>query len=215
MPDTRDILYQMILNSTYAGQSMQNVLWFRTYFNTPYTTGALEIDALHSSGNSWWVANFLPLCNNAWSPVTLVTKAMNGPEPLMLITNYTNVVGLKSGDGMPPHDAAVISFYTDLHGKRFHGRSYVPALNESDHSNGVWNAPAQTQIKKIGDDLMTRFGPQGTSTAARLVVFSRKNGATRFPGPPPYISYNSLAGIYVTRFTVSSKVRTQRHRLMG
>lgn len=210
----RDILYQSILTSVCAGQTCQNVLWFRTYEGSTYPTTQAELTDMHTNVNAWFVTNLVNFSNNNWSPVTLVSRVMAGDLPYQAISNYVNVVGIKSGDGMPPHDAAVISLYTPFHGKRLHGRIYLTGLSESDHANGLLNTLAMTNYNQVGSDLMSKFGASGSSGSVRLCVFSRANGVQSNAGPPRHNVYDVLAAIPFTRFAVANRIRTNRHRLI-
>jgi hypothetical protein len=212
LPGNWDVLYQSILTSYYAGQQCQNVLFFRTRTNTPEVDVEHELIDLQANINSWFVTGLVNFLNSGWSPATLVTKVVAGADPYQALSNYVNVFGAKGGDGLPPHDAAVISTYTKFHGKRLHGRIYLPGLSESDQTNGVLSNAAYAGLQTIANDLMTRFGVSGSFGSCWGTVFSRKNGATRMPGPPPYTAYNVLAALPWQRMTVSNFVRTQGHR---
>lgn len=212
MPDTIDILYQCVLTSSYQSQLCQNVLWFRSYENSVLQDELAQLQDLHSNVNAWFVQTYKAFANLGWQPLTLTTKSMNGTVPYGEIRNYTNEFGARTGDGMPPHDAAVISLYTPFHGRRLHGRIYLTGLSESDGSGGLLDSSAVGRATQVGTDLFTRFGPTGSSGSARLVVFSRANGVQRSPGPPPHLVYDVLSGVPVSRFTVSNRIRTQRHR---
>lgn len=209
-----DVLYQSILTSSYASQTMQNVLWFRTRTTSPNSTVESELTDVHSNVNAWFVTNLVNFCNVGWSPRTLVTKVMAGALEYQAISNYTNVFGAKTGDGMPPHDAVVVSLYTQFHGRRLHGRIYIGGLSESDHNNGLLTSPAFAGLQAIGADLMTRFSQGGSFGSAWGTVFSRANGTTRNPGPPPHIVYDPLAALPWVRMTVSNRICTQRHRII-
>lgn len=212
MPTGYDLMYKYTLTMTYQAQTMQNVLWFRNKTNSPQSTIDGEMNQLIGEVNSWFTLNLQAWANNGLQFINAVLTAMNGPQPYQVLQNYTNMYGAISGEGMPPHDAVVLSLYTPFHGRRLHGRLYIPAISESDQNGGIITDAAMVRAVKIGTDLLTRYGQSGTSAYAYLTVFSRKNGVTRSPGPPPTLIYNSLAGIPVSRILVNNLVRTQRHR---
>jgi hypothetical protein len=208
-----DILWKYTLNSTNQGQTMQNVLWFRSKGNSPAATVEAEGNALIGEINSWFTLNLIAFANVGWSPVLAALQAMNGPQPYQMLQNYTNSFGAIAGDAMPPHDAAVLSLYTPFHGRRLHGRLYIGGLSESDQVGGLMIEPAYTRFVKIGADLLTRYGATGTSSYANVCVYSKKNGVQRNPLPPNNLIYDSLPAIPVSRITVQNTIRTQRHRM--
>jgi len=129
--------------------------------------------------------------------------------------SYVNEFGSVSGEGMPPHDAAVLSLYTDYPGRRTHGRLYISGLPESLQSEGELTAPAETSLKNLGDWLLSQFGENGFSPYYWWGVYSRANGNVRMPGPPPYIQYDPLAHIPWSRHVPNKVLGTQRHRRIG
>lgn len=207
-----DVLYQSILTSYYMSQECQNVLWFRTKTLSPHPDVEHELQDLHVNINSWFVTGLVNFCNINWSPYTLVTKVMAGALEYQAISNYVNVFGAKNGEGLPPHDSAVISTYTQFHGKRLHGRIYLPGLSEVDQNLGYLTDAAFNGVQSIATDLMTRFGINGSAGSAWGTVFSRANGRTRNPGPPPHMVYDPLAALPWQRMSVSRRIATQRHR---
>lgn len=212
MPGNWDVLYMSVLTSYYAGQQCQNVLFFRTRTGTPQPDVEHELIDLQLNINSWFVTALVNWCSSSWSPQSLVTKVVAGADPYQAISNYVNVFGAKGGDGLPPHDAGLISTYTKFHGKRLHGRIYIPGVAESDQTNGVLSNSAKAGLQTIANDLMTRFGVSGSYGSAWLTVFSRMNGVTRSGVPPDSLIYNPLAALPLQRITVSDFVRRQGHR---
>ncbi len=212
MANGLDTLYRSVLSLIYQGQLCQNVLWFRAKEASPYTTQQLECDAIDVNVDAWFVSEYQAFANAGVNFTQLVTQAVNGPEPVQTIRNYQAKYGAIAGEGLPPHDAVVVSLYTPFHGKRLHGRIYLTGISESDQNGGVLTAPSLARLNTIGTDLMTRFKEGGSFGGAWGVVFSRKNGMTRNPGPPPMLNYSSLAGIPWTRYTAHAQLRTQRHR---
>lgn len=207
-----DALYKYTITWRYQQQSMQTVLWFRTKTTSPKTDAGEEVIAIMTEVSSWFTTNVLAFSNVGLQVIQAVGQVMAGGLPYQAILNYINTFGTQAGDGLPPHDAAVVSLYTPYHGRRLHGRIYIPAISEADQAGGNLTAASTTRLNTIANDLLTRFGQNGTSSYVWLCVFSRANGTTRNPGPPPHIVYDQLAAIPVTRTIVNSLVRTQRHR---
>lgn len=207
-----DALYKYTITWRYQNQSMQTVLWFRTKTTSPKTDAGEEVIAIMTEVSSWFTTNVLNFANNGLQAIQAVGQVMAGGLPYQAILNYVNVFGAIAGDGLPPHDAAVVSLYTPFHGRRLHGRIYIPGISESDQAGGNLTAAATTRLNTIASDLLTRFGQNGTSSYVWLCVFSRANGVQRNPVPTMHLVYDQLAAIPVTRTIVNSLVRTQRHR---
>lgn len=207
-------LYKYVITYRYQGQDVQNVLWFMTKPTSPKTDVKAELEAIMTEVSSWFTLNVVLFANAGLEVKTAVGQVMNGPQPYQAILNYQNTFGQIAGDGLPAHDAAVISLYTPFHGRSLHGRIYIPAISEADHAGGNLTSAATTRLNKIASDYLTRFGENGTSSFIWGGVFSRKNGVVRMPGPPPFLSYNYLGFNPATRTVATSLVRTQRHRLI-
>lgn len=215
MPLPEDTLYQYVLQGTYKGQTIMNVLWFTTKENSPKNNAQEEADAIIGEISSWFAVNIFAFANVGYQAVQATVKVMVGAPPYQTVGTFVNTFGQIAGDGMPPHDAALVSLYTGFHGKSLHGRIYVPAISEADQEGGLLTTTAMTRLKRIGDDLITRFAFNGTSAYVRLGVFSRKAGRTLFPGPPPHYEYNAAACVHVTSHVVKNIIRTQRHRKLS
>lgn len=209
-----DALYKYTITWRYQNQSMNTVLWFRSKTTSPKTDAGQEVIAIMTEVSSWFTTNVLAFSNSGLQVVQAVGQVMAGGLAYQAILDYINTFATQPGDGLPPHDAAVISLYTPFHGRRLHGRIYIPAISESDQAGGQLTSAATVRLNKIASDYLTRFGENGTSSFVWGVVFSRANGTTRNPGPPPHIVYDQLAAIPVTRTIVNSLIRTQRHRLI-
>lgn len=207
-----DALYKYTITYTYKGQTINNVLWFRTKTQSPKTDAGEEVIAIMSTVFSWYTANVLAFANVGLQVIQSVGQVMDGGLNYQAILNHVNTFGAIAGDGLPPHDSALISLYTPFHSKRTHGRLYIPAISESDQEGGQLTQAATVRLNKIASDYLTRFGENGSDTYVWGCVFSKANGTTRNPGPPPHIVYDRLAAIPVTRTTVTSVIRTQRHR---
>lgn len=212
MPLPDDTLYQYILTGSYLGQTIINTLWFTTKETSPKNNAQEEADAIIGEIGSWFVDNYLLWANINYQPLQAVVNVMAGAPPYQSILNYTNRFGSISSDGLPPHDAALISTYTGFHGKSLHGRIYLAGVSEIDQTGGALTAPSLAKLKAVADGLVTRFGFNGTSSYVRLGVFSRKAGRTLFPGPPAHYEYNPLACVHVKSAVVKDTIRTQRHR---
>lgn len=207
-----DALYKYTITYTYKGQTVQNVLWFRSKTNSPKSDAGEEVIAIMSEVFSWYTSNVLAFANVGLQLIQSVATVMDGGLPYQAILNHINTFGAIAGDGLPPHDSALVSLYTPFHGKRSHGRLYIPAISESDQEGGQLTSAATVRLNKIASDYLTRFGENGSGSYVWGCVFSKANGVQREAGPPPHLVYDSLSAIPVTRTTVTSVIRTQRHR---
>lgn len=147
--------------------------------------------------------------------VAVQAMTMNPRGTAQSIMGYTTEFGSLAGEGLPPHDAAVLSLYTDYPGRRTHGRLYIPGIAESIQTDGELTTSAESSMKNLGDWLIGQFGQLGTSPYYWWGVYSRKNGAVRHLGPPPYIDYGKEYLIPWSRHVVNKVLGTQRHRKIG
>lgn len=145
----------------------------------------------------------------------LQALTMNPRGTAQSLAGFTTEFGSLSGEGMPPHDAAVLSLYTDYPGRRTHGRLYISGLGESIQTEGELTSSGEFSLKNLGDWLIQNFGENGFSPYYWWGVYSRANGATRMPGPPPFISYSPLTLIPWARHVPNKVLGTQRHRRIG
>lgn len=147
--------------------------------------------------------------------VGVTARTMNPPAAAQTIKSFNTEFGSVAGEGLPPHDAGVLSLYTGYPGRRVHGRLYIGGVPESQQDGGEFNATYQASMKNFGDWLISNFGEGGQSPNYWMVVYSRSNGRVRQPGPPPYFTYDPLAGVPIRRHVVNVRIGTQRHRKLG
>lgn len=106
-----------------------------------------------------------------------------------------------SGELLPPTVALVSSFYTDLKGRSYRGRVYLPGGSEGSQTAGVWSAAHLLNQKRMLDWLYDRYGPTHTNTNFTWVVISRfLNKAKRVtPIATPITSYAQHAQTFSQR----------------
>lgn len=194
---------------------MQHNFWARVRNNDPSPTWQAVCDHMITDYIVGVWPRIKQLCVNSLQLTATQCMTMNPRGTAQSIAGYTTEFGSVVGDGLPPHDAAVLSLYTDYPGRRTHGRLYIPAIGESMQTNGVLSVAAGTSMKNLGDWLTGQFGQLGTSPYYWWGVYSRANGATRHPGPPPYIAYGNEYLIPWSRHVVNNNLGTQRHRKIG
>lgn len=199
----------------YKGVTMMNQFWFRSKETDPLTTFQAVTDKIIFDFDlGIWARMKQVMCSSA-QLVSATALMLTPPGVAQTIKSYTTDFGSVAGDGLPPHDAGLLSLYTGYPGRRVHGRLYIGAVPESQHNQGEMDSTYQFSMKNFGDWLVGQFGESGTSPNYWMVIYSRKNGRSRQPGPPPFYSYSPLAGVPIKKHVVNVRVATQRHRKLG
>ena len=110
--------------------------------------------------------------------------------------------GVQGGSMLPPQDAAIITWRTGFIGRKYRGRTYMPAIPELSQSGGVLDNASQLRYAAYAGALMSAFEADATG---RLVLYHK---ATKTVIAPP-------APTTITSFVVRSVVYTQRRRTLG
>lgn len=207
-----EVLYQVVLDYLYKGQTCKNVFWFRSKPTSPHSSRTNEINDMSSNFAAWFTDSYSLFANNQLQFIQHTVKLMSAGEPLQVINNYTLKFGAIGGDGLPPHDAAVISLYTPYHGRSMHGRVYLTGISENDQEGGLLTDAALSRLNTLGAGLITRFAENGSYGTAWGTVFSRKAGVVHNPINPALAIYLVEAANPWTRMVVHRQIRTQRHR---
>lgn len=210
-----DALHRLTVTFQLHGSYCQNVFWFRS---KPTTTAANLQDESDKIVNDWKLQiwpYYKPCCSPDLQLVTLLNVCVEPTGIAQTIASYTVEFGSFTGESLPSHCAAVIGLYSRYPGRRTHGRCYIPGIPEAAHQNSVMSLTQMTNLSTLAGRFLTYFGDNGTSPQVWGGVFSRKNGAVRLPGPPPFIHYSPLAHLPWYRVVVNSTVFTNRHRLRG
>jgi hypothetical protein len=210
-----DALTRMNVTYRTCGQTCQWSVWARSKPADPLPNHLAVCDKLISDFEVWIMGRMKQFMATDVQFIGVVATMLNPPNTAQSVKGYTTDFGQVAGDVLPPHDAAVLSLYTPYPGRRTHGRMYFAGIAEASQNQGILSATAKASIKNLADILIGTFGWDGTSPNYWWGVYSRKNGATRLPGPPPYISYSPLTLIPWTRYSVNEQLGTQRHRKLG
>jgi len=214
MPVGADGLLRLTVSMTYKNQTMNNLFWARPKPDDPSPTWQALCD--HMS-NDFIIGVWPRMANLMCSGVKLdgtITRVLTGGQA-QTIAPYTTEFGNVAGDGLPPHDAAVLSLYTMYPGRRVHGRLYIGGIPESRQEQGELNTDGLFYLNQLGAWLIQNFGEDGYSPYYWWGVYSRSNGVVRQPGPPPFLSYSPLAHVPWYRWSPSKVLGTQRHRRIG
>lgn len=215
MPAGADGILRLTAFYTFKGQSMQHNFWARVRETDPSPTWQAVCDHMITDYIVGVWPRIKQLCVSSLQLTGTQAMTMNPRGTAQSLMGYTAEFGSLAGEGLPPHDAAVLSLYTDYPGRRTHGRMYISGIAESIQTDGILSASAKTSMKNLGDWLTGQFGQLGTSPYYWWGVYSRANGAVRHLGPPPFISYGNEYLIPWSRHVVNEVIGTQRHRKIG
>lgn len=165
-----------------------------------------------------WAATIGPLLIAAtssavnWDKLTVTDTSTTGDESVDFVFTQP-YPGAITGDPLPPQNSMLLSFKTGQKGRRKRGRAYIPGVAEANTTNGLVTGTQLTALQALGAGLINAYGPSGTNSNYKLVVWSPE----QLTAPPPK-TFKPRPGDIRTNVTVaeaSSIVRTQRHRAFG
>jgi hypothetical protein len=216
MPGGIDALARLNVTFYVAGQNCQQSYWIRAKPTDPLANLFVWCDKICDD----WRTNIWPryaqLQPGTVQLIGSVCTVLNPRLTAQSVRAYTTDFGLAVGECLPPHDAAVLSLYTRFAGRRVHGRLYIPGISESLQDSGTLTAAGKTALKNLGDTIIGQYGDvTGASPNYWGGVYSRANGATRNPGPPPFIDYSPLTHVPWIRHVPNERLGTNRHRKIG
>lgn len=210
-----DALIRLTVSFTYHGVTCQNLFWLRTKETSPAGTFKVETDKAVEEWRVYIWPKYQAFCVGELRHVQSVATMVQPLNSAQTIEAPSAAFASVVGEGLPSTNAAVLSLYTPYPGRRVHGRLYIPAVPESQSASSVLLSAHLSKLKDIGDALIAKWGEVGTSPYFWMGIFSRKNGAVRQPGPPPFISYSPLSCVPITRVVANEVIGTQRHRKKG
>lgn len=215
MPVGADGVVRLTAYYTYKNQNMQHNFWGRPKPGDPSPTWQALTDRMV---NDYMIGIWprMRLCMvSAVQLVGLQAQTLNPRGTAQTLQGFTTEFGAYGGDGMPPHDASLLSLYSRYPGRRVHGKIYISGLGESFQNQGELTDDALASVKNLGDWLIQQFGENSSDPYYWYGVYSRANGATRHIGPPPYIEYSPLTHVPWYRHVPNRVLATQRHRKIG
>lgn len=122
---------------------------------------------------------------------------------------YAGGTGDQEDESLPSYCSAILSLRTGFGGKSNRGRLYIGGIPENDTSESILDVDSFAALRDIGDQLLAGFGPSGSSSYYRYVVYSKKLGN-------PTDNTPTTAGIRpITHILARRTLGTQRHRLLG
>jgi hypothetical protein len=193
---------------TLLGSRCEFGVWIR------YETEAA--DALDLCGS--WVAEVMPTVLAAtpismnWDSLYVSDPDPNGAESVNFPLTQPNP-GLMAGQVLPPQNAVVVGLRSGTKGGRRRGRIYFPGVTETGNEDGRLTGIQLTAIQGFAQQLTDTYGPAGTNTDYRLVIYSPEKLTFTPPKPP-----KPRAGTLITEVqstTLDPFIRTQRHRAIG
>lgn len=160
-----------------------------------YTTLAQQV-------SSRWRVDIMPLLSISANFVDVTVYDLNSEaSPVYINVTGTGAPGTRTGDIAPLNCAMITTLRTNLRGRSFRGRMYIPALGELDINGDEWDAGAVTAMQAAVDNF--QLSVENTS-AFILAVASRV-----FEGAPRTLGVMTP----VSSLLVRSYVGTRRKRL--
>jgi hypothetical protein len=215
MPLSVDALYRANVSYELYGQTCVNSYFFRTREDSHSDTLDEEVDFLANDLFNWVIEPALNFMSNqvslvGWTVTTLFP--LDGP---FQVREGGTHIGAVAEPALPSYSAAVVSMQTGLTGKRLHGRTYLCGVPGSYCQGNDLTDVGFDVLKGYATSIKNRYGNDGTSNRVRGGVYSRANGVTRDPGPPPTLHYSPLALVPWRNAIARRIIYTQRHRLSG
>jgi hypothetical protein len=210
-----DALFKFTATWDLLGQTCQNVWFFRAREDDHSDTLDEDVNFMLNDTYPWLLE---PMLHCMSQDVTLIqtdavcVSPLSGPSALKI---FSGIGGLIADNSLPSYVASLISAHTGYSGRRTHGRTYLCGVPKSHQDGNNLTALGLTALANAAHSWVSRYGRDGTSTRWYGVVFSKANGVTRDPGPPPALHYLPLAGIPWRYVDAREKLFTQRHRLAG
>lgn len=212
---TDDILYRVNITWYLLGQNCINSFFFRSKPGNTYSGIPAEMNDLHNNIGNDILNPLRNIMSNDCQLFTSVLTNLTGETFYEDARTYAAQFGNVSSPSMPSYCSKVISWRTDYRGRRVHGRTYVPGVPLVDVNGNQLTTTAQTSFHSNLQTILDNFSIGSRFSYPYFVVFSRRNGTVREPGPPPFLSYSSLAGVPITNFVADQFIYTNRHRLVG
>jgi len=191
---------QYELRMLFDNQEVENTLWGEF----PGTPTAAGINDMCEALSGWWVTNIKP---NVVSTLQLLEvygsdqSASTGPESTFVPTGTQ--AGTLASPALPNNVALCISFRTQLRGRSYRGRNYLPGIAEDGVTNNVFLAARTAMFVSAYTSLIGLFN----DNAQTWVV------ASRFTSNAPRIT--GVAEPITAVVATDPIVDSQRRRLPG
>jgi hypothetical protein len=210
-----DALYRANVSYLFYGQNCVNSYFFRSKPDSHSDTIEEEVDFLANDLFIWVIEPALNFMSNQVQLTGWTVTTLSPPDSFVAFREGGTHQGAVDEAALPSYCAAVVSMQTGLTGKRLHGRTYIPGVPGSYCEGNDLTDAGWLVLKGYADSVKSRYGFDGTSNRVQGGVYSRANGVTRDPGPPPRLVYSPLALIPWRGAIARRTLFTQRHRLEG
>lgn len=205
------MLFRLVMTMNLHSQICQNGFYFtnRGTVNTDSTPLSSHSNALIASFMLRIYDDIKLLTNNqlqfrAFHSAILLPEG--GPISEEIILSGT---GSQPDESLPSYCAAILSLRSGFGGKSYHGRLYFPGISENDTSDSKLDAVTYSQLSLIGDKLIANYGPTGSDSLFRYIIYSKKLGLDQDD------RYTYLGIIPVVQCVARLELGTQRHRKIG
>lgn len=186
-----DTLYHLTLVGELLGNRTQNGFYFIDKATTLQEHTHESLVKLMNDFNEYVIPPLALFMSSAWRGLGLIGQLMNTNPRYMIEAGYETLSGGQDAECLPASCAAVISLDCGLVGRSNRGRIYVPGIAKNSADGDYLNGGAIAQLRLAADGLAGRFALTGTSLDHAYVVYSRKLGDERHPGPPPFITHSA------------------------
>lgn len=191
---------RVALEFSYSGQECVITLWFEA----TVSFDATSLTALAASVRNWAVDNLLPILSAAMSLVQIRATAQDSSSaPSIVYTTGLPESGGDSSAGEDPQVAAVASFRTDLRGRSYRGRNYVPGITVNARS--AVGLMSTTFVAALAAAYAALSDVETDTDTTHVVVSHYTGGAPRAAGVTTPI----------TEYIVDQPTDTQRRRSYG
>lgn len=210
-----DGLYRVTLTGVMHGQLVQNSWHF---MDRPLLLGATYLDSLTLIMQDWITYIMEPWkdCVSAeYQFRTLGGQVIDPLGPAEQFVVFENEFGIQEAESLPVHDAGLISWRTGHGGRQNRGRTYIAGFPMVHAAHSLLQNPSLSRLVHLADMFVSRWSPNGTSTAHMMGVYSRKRGDLRDPGPPPVIHHFRDGFLPITNALVRQEIKTMGSRDIG
>lgn len=215
MSSVGDILYRANVTWYYLGQNCQNSFFFRSKEGAVYTDIPAEMNALNNQLGAFLWPPLRNMMSNQCQLVGHTLVNLNGPAAYEIVQTFVGVFGNVASAGLPSFCASLIGWYTAFRGRRNHGRTYIPALPIAMVDGNNLTGTGLSTLESTANTILNNFSHDAGYSYPYLVCYSRANGNGTTSTFPVATTYNSEAGVPVTRHVLDEFVCTQRHRFEG
>lgn len=193
------LVAKVILNYASDTRQFQNV--FHVSANTPWTLPQLQ--QLATDFKNWWDLQLSTRSTNDVSLTLVQTRKLDPTDPIGFdFPVIPPIPGDLAAQSVPSNSTLTLSWRTGLAGRRFRGRTYVPAVSANDVSTvDTASSVLVNSLLVAGTQLITSVLVHGA-----LTVFHA-------PGAVPSSFDNTFTD--VTTAVVENILDSQRRRLPG